>query len=119
MNRKGYTLIEVLAVIVLLTVIATITVTIVIKLINDAKEKAFKDSVYAAIESYRNKEGKEHFFDLGEVEVTTLPLDNNPFVSGTIKRDDNNEVIVINVTNIAFCANGSKRQLTVTEGDCQ
>ena len=118
MNKRGFTLLELLAVIILLGIVALITVAAVVKIIGESKVKAFKKSVYSAMESYRNKESAEQFYDLGELEVTTLPLDNNPFLSGTVKRNDNNEVMVVNLTNGVYCANGTKINLTVTDGNC-
>lgn len=118
MNKRGFTLIELLAVITLLGITAIITVAVIINVVNNAKRDAFKDSVFAAINAYTNKESSEHFNDLGEINITDLPLDNNHFTSGTVKRNDNNEVIVINVTDGSFCGNGSKKTLTVTEGNC-
>ena len=45
MNKKGFTLVELLAVIVILGVIGTITAPIVINLIDDSRQSAFKSSL--------------------------------------------------------------------------
>ena len=116
--KKGFTLIELLAVIVLLGITAIITVTVIINVVNNAKKDAFKDSVFAAMNAYTNKESSEHFNELGEINITSLPLDNNHFTSGIVKRNDNNEVVVVNATDGSFCGNGSKKNLVVTEGNC-
>ena len=45
MNKKGFTLIELLTVIALLALIAMITTPIVINLINDSRDRAYKEQV--------------------------------------------------------------------------
>ena len=45
MLKKGFTLVELLAVIVILAVIALITTPIIIDSLNTSKKEAFKDSV--------------------------------------------------------------------------
>lgn len=118
MNKKGFTLIEILAIVVLLCIIATITTSSIANLIQNAKKEAFKDSVYAAINSYINDESYKSFNELGEIDVRLLPLDNNSLKSGTVKRNSYNEVIVTNITDGVYCANGSKNKLVVKDGDC-
>ena len=119
MNKKGFTLVELMTVILLIGVITTITTVVVIGALNDAKETAFKDSVYAAMNSYINMESYDDFNDQGEVNVTNLSLDNNNFTSGTVKRNENNEVVVTDITDGNFCANGTRKELVVEKGKCE
>ena len=49
MLKKGFTLVELLAVIVILAVIALITTPIIIDSLNTSKKEAFKDSVNSLI----------------------------------------------------------------------
>ena len=119
--KKGFTLIEILAVIVLLGIVAVITSTFITKLIEDSKQKAFSDSVYSAINAYANKEadgGYNGFNDIGEVSVIDLVLQGSSLKSGTVKRNDDNEIIAVNVTDGRYCANGQKKKLVVTDGTC-
>ena len=118
MKKKGFTLIEVLAVITLLGIIAIITVVTIIKIVSNSRRDAFQDSVYAAIRSYENKDGYEGFYGIGELDISELPLDNNNFKSGKIKRGNDGLVEVVNVTDGNYCANGSRQGMTITEGDC-
>ncbi len=50
-NKKGFTLIELIRVIILLGVIGVITVPVVKKIINNTKKESFKDSVYGIVEA--------------------------------------------------------------------
>ena len=119
--KRGFTLIELLAVIVLLGIIAVITTTFITKLIEDSKQKAFKDSVYSAINAYATKEadgGYNGFNDIGEVNVNDLVLQGHSLLGGTVKRRDDNEIIAVNITDGKYCANGPKKKLIVTDGNC-
>lgn len=49
--KKGFTLIEVLAVIVILAVIALITVPLIMNVLDKAKKGAFEDSAYGIIKA--------------------------------------------------------------------
>ena len=51
MNKKGFTLVELLAVIVILAVIALIAVPQVLKILNQARRSAAEDSAYGVMES--------------------------------------------------------------------
>ncbi|MDD3392807.1 MAG: prepilin-type N-terminal cleavage/methylation domain-containing protein, partial [Bacilli bacterium] len=48
-SNKGFTLVELLAVIVILAIIALIATPLIMNIINEAKEGAAKDSAYAYI----------------------------------------------------------------------
>ena len=54
MLKKGFTLVELLAVIVILAVIALITTPIIIDSLNTSKKEAFKDSVNSLIKVTQN-----------------------------------------------------------------
>ena len=115
--EKGYTLVELLAVIVIIAIIASISTVNIIKTIQNAKKDSFKDSVFAAIESYKNMESDNDFSDIGDINVEDLDLDHNYFTDGIIRRSENG-IIAVNVTNGSYCANGRKDQLVIEEGNC-
>ncbi len=117
--KRGFTLIELLAVIVLLAITAVIATSVITKIIDESKLDAFKDSVYVAINSYANKEANNKFVEIGEVDVRELVLENTAGLKGTVKRNDNNEVVAVNITNGIYCANGPKKKLVVIEGTCE
>ena len=48
--KRGFTLIELLAVIVILAIIALIAIPIILNIIKDTKEKAFKESINGIID---------------------------------------------------------------------
>lgn len=117
--KKGFTLIELLAVIFVLGLIALITTTIVLNIVNKSKKDAFEDSVYTAINSYVNKEAGTLFNYEGEMDIKDLIQKETSLKSGKVTRNENNEVIAVNITDGFFCANGPKNNLVVTEGNCE
>lgn len=52
-NTKGFTLVELLAVIVILAIIALITVPAILNLINEAREKGAQDKAWGTIDAVR------------------------------------------------------------------
>ena len=52
-KNKGFTLVELLAVIVILALIALIATPIILNVINDAKKQAAKDSAYGYMDAVR------------------------------------------------------------------
>ena len=58
-NKKGFTLLELLAVIVILAIIALIAVPIILNMIENARKGAAKDSAYGYIEAVENYQAYE------------------------------------------------------------
>jgi len=69
-NTKGFTLVELLAVIVILAIIALITVPIILGVINDAKKGAAEDSAYGAIKATQLAYARASESVSGEVTIT-------------------------------------------------
>ncbi len=53
MNKKGFTLVELLAVIVILAIIALITAPAILNVINDARQKGAEDKAWGTIDAVR------------------------------------------------------------------
>ena len=96
MNKKGFTLVELLAVIILLAVIALIATPIILNVINDSRESATMDSVsgiYHAIEiDYAERlefSGNATYTYSNGALVTTDASGNNVTIplSGTLSRN--------------------------------
>lgn len=113
MNKKGFTLVELLAVIVILAVIILIAVTAVIPRMNKAKRKAFEDEAMALIK------GAEEYVVLEQsgvwptkVALTTIigsdkyvEIKNGKTYTGCVKYDSTNKVAKI------WIHDGSKYQI--------
>lgn len=111
-NKKGFTLVELLAVIVILAVVILIAVTAVIPRMNKAKKKAFADEALAyikAAEEYvvAEKEGVwssvSNKVDLSTLNGTYIEVKNGKTYTGCVKNES--DVIKIYITD------GSKYQI--------
>ena len=69
MKNKGFTLVELLAVIAILAIIATITVPIVINVFNQAEDKAFEDDAMSL-----SKAADNYYTSLTLSDNTKIPL---------------------------------------------
>ncbi len=61
MKNKGFTLIEVIAVLLILSIIALITTPIIIGIIKDSKEKAFINDVSNMVDSIRTYQAENNY----------------------------------------------------------
>ena len=121
--KKGFTLVELLAVIIILAIISLITYAVVQKNIDVTKRSSFETSVKNIIEAAKeyvvtNYENND--FPEGGIDITNDELDikNSEFKFGVIQKDENGQIIVVNLTDGNFCANGPKNNLVIEDGAC-
>src|SRR5574344_2769257 len=121
MKKKGYTLIEILAVIVILALIALIATPIVMNLIGKAKQKAAIDSAYTYVNSInRNNELAELVSDFSsdnekyaDTFYPNLVAFSNLPIKGTLPTDGEVDINNSKVETANLCING----YWVTYGD--
>ena len=109
-KKKGFTLVELLAVIVILAIIALIATPIILNVINDAKKEAAKDSAYGYIEAIENAiimndfEEDDNFLSPNASGCYGLKeLDNKVNIKGTKPKIDDNAQVCLKdgtVTNL-------------------
>ena len=109
MKKKGFTLVELLAVIVILAVIALIATPTILGVIDKAKRSSLQDSGYGLVEAanlyyaqYSN--GKTVRFDIEDNQIIT-ETENTLNYKGTIK---NGTVLINNKGEITVCINDGK-----------
>lgn len=118
MKRKGFTLVELLAVIVILAVIALIATPMIMGLIKEARKEAFRDSVYGAFKQLEYY-ALDHAESLKEgVDVTAIGLRKGVFISGTFRKNVQGKIEVVNISDGKYCASGVKDDLEIVEGAC-
>lgn len=126
MNRKGFTLIEVLGVIVVLSFLLLITFPIVGGVIESSRKQTFKSSVlkivevaeeYLANKSDTSIYSKPYTFDLSQ---NVLKYENdNQIKSGRIILGSGNHTIIESVSDGKYCLNGSLDNLQfLSIGSC-
>ena len=127
MKRKGFTLVELLGVIVVLAIIALITTPIILGIIESTRKGAFVDSVYGLIETtniYYTKNmqdiaGEKRFTCNGTVCINgndTLSFKGKVPVGGSITLKENATILVEYITDGTYCAYGTLNDLIVDKG---
>ena len=121
-NLKAFTLIELLAVIVILAVISLIATPFVTNAINSAKKGAFKDSLYSVFRASDYYLALNDFTPFPEEGINILDerleIKNNHFVSGKIIKNKEGNLELENVSTEEYCGNGTLTNLTITKGNC-
>jgi len=123
MKNKGFTLVEVLAVIILLGLIAAIIIPNYNKSIENSKKKAFEESLNGlvrTIENYvaNNSNGSNYTSTYTSISSVDLQADNlNQIKSGEFIIS-NGTIVLRNVYNGRYCGNGSKSNFVIVKGTC-
>ena len=131
MKKSAFTLVELLAVIVILGIIGLITLPIISKNIETSRIDMYRSNVQTVLEAskeYVSKNTKNHDYPMGGLDIKKIDVKNNSFKSGTINRcpiknyegsecAKNNiepgEIYVQNVYDGRYCANGTKQNIIV------
>ena len=122
LKKQGFTLVELLAVIVILAIILLIAVPSIMGVVNRAKKDAFKNDLISVIKATQLYETKNNFTPIPDegLNITSkiIPLDNDDkFVSGLIKKV-NGKITLEYVSDGKFCGNGTITNLIIVKGAC-
>ena len=122
--KKGFTLIELLGTIIVLGVISLITIGVVTNSVKTSRKKAFQVNainLLDATKEYVAKEMDNNDFPEDGIEATSklILTKNNPFKAGIVRRNEEGQIELENVTDGKYCANGVKSNLKITEGNCE
>jgi type IV pilus assembly protein PilA len=117
MKKKGFTLVELLAVIVILAVIALIAIPQVSKILQASKKAAFTDSVLSLSSSIESYLLKNNLSDIPEegINVQDLDVKSKKFTGKFIKEDG--KISAYFISDGTYCAYGEMDNLIV-EKDC-
>ena len=136
--KKGFTLVELLAVIVILSIIGLITVPIIVSNIERSRVSTYRTNTQTLMEAskqYVSKTMDNNDFPESGIDIKDLDIKKGNFKSGIIKRcnekdvkegnctsDEIGEIIAVNVYNGRYCAKGTKQGIEVAkvenEKDC-
>ena len=119
-QKRGFTLVELLGVIVVIGVIAVITVPLVNRMIVNSRMSALKSSAEALLKETTLQSAMQKVDSNAQILITDerLKLKNNQFTSGFIYKNSDEKLVLKNVTNGTFCVNGTSGNLNVTKGNC-
>ncbi|MGM0844076.1 MAG: type II secretion system protein [Bacillota bacterium] len=126
MNQKGLTLVELLAVIVILGVIGTIAALSIGQIIEKSKHQAFIANAHTIKDaaSLYAKESLLHDNELTEITYETLYKNNmiekirDPFTKNLLDPEDNDTFVVVNKESIeSICFIGETKKLCGKDGE--
>lgn len=120
MNKKGFTLVELLAVIAILAVLSMITVPMVMDTIEEANKKAFLIGAQNVIDSAKQYVVETENFSLNKIVIEDLEdnLDNYNYISGVVLISEDDSYSVDGLSDGKYCASGTKNNMQVIKGDC-
>ena len=87
MKKRGFTLVELLAVIVILSVIALIAMPIILNIIEDAKKSSLKDTTYSLVKAAENYLSLEEIHGK-KIEWKTNKITNEKYVSFNLNNEE-------------------------------
>ncbi|MEG2601075.1 MAG: prepilin-type N-terminal cleavage/methylation domain-containing protein, partial [Bacilli bacterium] len=119
-KNMGFTLVELLAVLIILVLISIIIYPRINNIIETNKKKSFLESVKSTIRSYNSYLASENYPEIGDIDVTegTIPtIEKSNWKTGIISRYGN-KTYVENFYDGNFCAYGYEESLGVYRGKC-
>lgn len=122
MNKKGFTLLELILVILVLSVAFILSIPKVLKIIENSKYKTFITGVRNTIDAVDLYIAENKFMNIPEQGIYIEDLDknvlkNNDYDSGLIiRRKEQIEVVNLKLGN--YCAKGNKQNLITTDKGC-
>ena len=109
MKSRGFTLVELLGVIVVLSILALVTIPIISNVVNNMRIKSLENSAYGLIEAsnlYYAQNGSNNIrFDINNNKVSSKDTDNLLSYKGSIK---NGTVILDKKGNVTICITDGK-----------
>ena len=123
-NKKGFTLVELIAIIIVIGLIIGILTPTAIRLIANSKKNAFREGMRSIVRSAEMYMEENNLKSLPEEGLfltdEKLGLDYDDDYEGVIKYIDG-EIVLENIHNGTYCGNGSSEDFTISkyeEGEC-
>ena len=121
--RKGFTLVELLAVIAIVAVLGIITVPMVMTTVEEANKSAFTSgaqNVLDTAKTYITRVEETGALPDEGISVNELKdeLKNYNYISGIILKENDGSIIVDGLSDGKYCASGTKNNLRVIKGNC-
>ena len=125
MNKKGFTLVELLTIVIILAVISAIIFPILSKTIENNKKKSFEASLNAVVraaELYKSNNNN----NLTPIDYNNSLLDisnKSKWTAGTITQkldptDGLTKIYLVGFYDGQYCGNGFEDNFTITKGNC-
>ncbi|MDD2392398.1 MAG: hypothetical protein PHU94_05655, partial [Bacilli bacterium] len=122
MRSKGFTLIQLIGVILITALVSFVTTSIFVTVIQKAKKEAFISNIDNLVDSFdlliRKEESFGNEIDNIDINNDKLKDDKNNFISGHLKYNDQKQIEVSYVSDGAYCLNGVKDNYEIKNGNC-
>ena len=123
MNKKGFTLVELLAVISLLGIVGLISIPIISNTLKNSSKNAFKQTLNSIIDAGKNYNAENNYenFPTDGIDITdnTIQYENkSQIISGKIYYKDR-KYYVEKVRTNKFCGSGDMGYYIMYQGDCE
>ena len=119
--KKGFTLVELLAAIILIGLIIGISVPAFNKYVSKSRKDSFKETLIGlsrALEIHVASDNEIDYSEPTEILSIDLEAENlNTIKSGSFYLEDG-RIYFVNVSNGYFCGNGYKNDLSIHDGEC-
>ena len=133
LNRKAFTLVEVLAAIIIIGIVALIVTPMILGTIKKSRRNTFERSIDGLIESVRIDHSDDNFlapreYYYNKQNLTLLTVNDNSRDeeikikgkidgSGFIYVDEEGNIIINNICNGSFCASGEEGDIKISENE--
>ena len=114
----GFTLVELLAVIVILSVIAFITTPVILSQIEQSRKAGFINSAKNVLDAADIYASNDNTLSQDGTDIKLLGIKNKESVSGLVFQNKNADYVLKDFTNGSYCASGTRNNLVVRKGDC-
>ena len=123
MKNKGYTLIEILLITLVLIIIFLLAIPIVLKIIDSSNLGGFKSSVSNVFDAVDLYVANNKFVDISVSGIqiennSSLKIKNNNFDKGLMIRNSEGKLELLYLVEGDFCAKGTKENLRVSDSGC-
>lgn len=123
MKNKGYTLIEILLIMIVLIIVFLLAIPIVLDIIDSSKLGSFKSSVSNVFNAVDLYIANNKFVDISKSGIqiennSALNIKNNNFEKGLMIRNSDGKLELVYLIKENFCAKGTKDNLRVSDSGC-
>ena len=120
--KNGFSLLEFLMVLIILLIVTVVALPFVLYAIKWFRINAFRSSAYNVLDAVKyhvTNTGFNNFPDEGiPLEELNLELENNKFDSGLVKKLNEDDYELVNLSRNNYCASGTANNMKATDSGC-